>query len=445
MAVPPSPPGPEPLPPGAGDVPYDVAYDVVVVGAGAAGLWAAGTCAARGRRTLLLEKNRRPGVKILASGGGRCNVTTTLPPKGVRDAFGVEGGRFLAPALRALTPLDLRAELLRWGVPTHEAPLEKVFPDSQKARDVADALTRRAEAAGAAIRCGTAVVGIERRDGGFVVRTREGDVPAPRAIVAVGGESYPKTGTTGDGYAWMEALGLRLVRRVPALVPLVVDLPWVRALAGVHVQDARVVVVATADVGRVLAPGSGTVRRVLADRRRPLLFTHTGLSGPGPMDVSRWFEVLAPWHRPSLHVDFAPALSEDAVRAALLAAIAAGPAAPVSRALPAFLPERLAASLCGHAGVPPSRRAGETSKAERHALVQVVKRCEVPVAGTRGYDFAEVTAGGVALDEVDPGTMEVRRAPGLFLCGEILDLDGPIGGFNFQAAFSTAEVAGRHA
>jgi len=240
--------------------------------------------------------------------------------------------------------------------------------------------------------------------------------------------SYPKTGTTGDGYAWMTALGHEVVRCVPALAPLVVEEPWVRALAGVDVADARCVV--TRD------------GKALAERRRPLLFTHTGLSGPGPMDVSRWFERAAPWARPALHVDFLPARSEGDLRAHLDAAASSAPAQRAARALAAWLPARVADALGAVAGVPESLRGAETSKERRAALVSAAKRCPVAVAGTRGFDFAEVTSGGVALGEVDPVTMASRLVPGLFVAGEILDLDGPIGGFNFQAAFSTAETAG---
>jgi predicted Rossmann fold flavoprotein len=143
-----------------------------------------------------------------------------------------------------------------------------------------------------------------------------------------------------------------------------------------------------------------------------------------------------------LHVDLLPDRSEDGARGELLRAIDAAPAERVARAVPGAFPARLAESLCAHAGVDPGRRAGETSKAERHALVLAIKRLTLPVAGTRGFDFAEVTAGGVALDEVDPATMESRLVPGLFVVGEILDVDGPIGGFCFQAAFSTGETAG---
>jgi predicted Rossmann fold flavoprotein len=407
---------------------------VAVLGAGAAGLWAAGTAAARGRRVLLLEKNRRAGVKVLASGGGHCNVTTTLDVPAALDAFGRVQARFLEPSFRALPPRAVREALHALGVPTREEPLlEKVWPVSMRARDVADALERRARDAGAALVTSCAATSVVRAapGEGFVVRTLSGDVLVPRVLLTVGGRSYPRTGTTGDGYAWAEDLGHAVTRTVPALAPLVVEAPWVRALAGVSLW-ARL---------RVESEG-----RTLAERRRPLLFTHTGLSGPGPMDVSRWFELAPPWRRPSLALDLAPDVPEDAVRAALAAALAARPAARVADALreaaPA-LPARLAEALCAVAGADPAGRAGETSRAVRHALVLAVKRCALPVAGTRGFDFAEVTAGGVALPEVDPRTMASRVAPGLFVAGEVLDVDGPIGGFNFQAAFSTGEVAGR--
>jgi predicted Rossmann fold flavoprotein len=419
----------DPAPSGRGEAPLPPGpFDVVVVGAGAAGLWAAGTAASRGRRVLLLEKNRRTGVKILASGGGHCNVTSTLPVPPLLEAFRREGARFLAPSVRALPPLEVRRALEGLGVPTCEGPLEKVWPVSGRARDVADALLARARAAGAVVAGGAAAIDLRREGGGFVVRTRRGDVAAPRVVLTTGGRSYPKTGTTGDGYAWLEALGHTIVRPVPALVPLVVEVEWVRALAGISIE------------ARTFVTLDG---RTVAERTRPLLFTHTGLSGPGPMDVSRWFEVEPPWHRPVLHLDLLPARAEDAVRADLLQAVAARPGERVARALPGDLPARLAESVCAAAGVAPERRAAETSKAERHALVGALKRLVLPVAGTRGFDFAEVTAGGVALDEVDPATLASRRVEGLHVAGEILDVDGPIGGFNFQAAFSTGDAAGR--
>ena len=404
------------------------AYDVVVLGAGAAGLWAAATAAARGRRVLLLEKNRRVGVKVLASGGGHCNLTTTLGVPALLDAFGREGGRFLASAVRALPPTAVRAAFEAWGVPTKEGALEKVWPVSMRARDVVDALVRRAQAAGVETRTDAAVVDLVREGTGWRVRTASGDVLAPRVVVTVGGRSYPKTGTTGDGYPWMGALGHTITPCVPALVPLVVETPWVRALTGIAEQEARIWV--------------EHAGRTLVERRRPFLFTHTGLSGPGPMDVSRWFEWPLPGPRPTLHLDLAPAVPEDEIRSRLQAAIAARPAERVARAMPVDLPARLLESLCLAAGLAPDRRAGETSKAERHALVLALKRLTLPVAGTRGFDHAEVTAGGVALPEVDPRTMASRVAPGLHLAGEILDVDGPIGGFNFQSAFSTGEAAG---
>ncbi len=410
--------------------PLPARVEVVVLGAGAAGLWAAATAAARGRSVLLLEKNRRVGVKILASGGGHCNLTTTLSVPALLPAFGPEGARFLAPSVRRLPPLALRAVFDGLGVPTREAEYEKVWPVSNRARDVVDALVRRALAAGVVVRTQTPCLELVRAADGFLVRTPAGDVGCARVVVTVGGASYPRTGTTGDGYPWLAALGHTIVAPVPALAPLVVDVPWVRALAGIAEAEALV---------RVTAGG-----RTIAERRRPVLFTHTGLSGPGPMDVSRWFERPPPAGAPSLHVDFLPDADEATLRANVDAAIAKAPADRLARVLPVALPARLLASLAAAAGVDLERRAGETPRAARHALVRGCKDVVLPVAGTRGFDFAEVTAGGVALPEVDPGTMESRLVKGLYLAGEILDVDGPIGGFNFQAAFSTGESAGLH-
>jgi len=415
---------------------------VVVVGAGAAGLWAAARVA-RTRpdaRVLLLEKTARTGTKVLASGGTRCNLTTTLDARAAGELFGPAGARFLAPSLRTLGPEDVRAHFAALGVPTVEAPLEKVFPKSGRARDVRDALEHEARAAGVELMCDAGVLELEPRDerarpgsGGWRLALASGqDIDAARVILCPGGKSYARTGTTGDGYAWLERLGLPLVAPVPALVPLASSAAWVTALAGVSVQDAE---------ARLLDER----RRVLGRRRRPVLFTHQGLSGPAAMDLSVHVARGAPGARFTLELDLVPDLEREALRARLIEAAGRKGAPGLVRALDLPLARRIVLAALRQADYAEEPRANTLDKAGRHRIVEALKGLAVPIDKTLGFDQAEVTAGGLALTHVAPGTMRVRGYENLWACGELLDLQGPIGGLNFLAAFATAETAGRDA
>ena len=427
-------------------------YDVAVLGAGAAGLVAAFRAAERGRRVLLVEKNRRPGVKILMSGGTRCNVTNArglkdrsvvsgpidpaFDPKQARgsrsiaDAFG-EGGRFLGPSLRALGVEATVALFEAEGVATKVEGNGKVFPVSDRAVDVLDALVRRLDRSGATLRTDCPASGVvpdpEDPDG-FVVPLPDGPVRARRVIVAVGGRSYPGCGTTGDGYEIARGFGHAIVDPRPALVPLTVDADWVRELKGITLADA---------VARVLEPG----RPMLSRRREAVLFAHFGLTGPAILDVSR---PVARRDDPSglaIELDLAPDDRPEALDARLQAEARSGRRL-VSNLLPATLPKRLSHALLRQVGIPEDRVGPELGREERRRLVAALKGLRLPISGTLGFAKAEVTSGGVALDEVDPSTLESRIRPGLHFVGEVLDLDGLIGGYNFQAAWSTGWLAG---
>ena len=405
----------------------DVSWEVVVVGAGAAGLLAAVRAAERGRRTLLVEKNRKPGVKILMSGGTRCNLTHATDNRGIVEAFGPPG-RFLHSALAALGVEETIELFESEGVATKVEETGKVFPVSNRAVDVLDALLRRLQRSGAVLALDEPVLELSRTPTGFMLATPRRVIEVPRVILTVGGQSYPGSGTTGDGYGFAARLGHTVIPPRPALVPLTVAAGWVAELRGITIPD----------VGLRVLEGE----RCLTARRGSMLFAHFGLSGPAVLDVSRVVSLHASPASLILEVDFLPALAEAALDEFLRTeAIGAGKK-QLAGILAAYLPRRLGEALLHLEGWPADRRATGLSRADRARLVQAVKRTRLPVTGTLGFKKAEVTTGGIALDEVDSRTMQSKRVPGLFIAGEVLDLDGPIGGYNFQAAFSTGWLAG---
>lgn len=416
--------------------------DVVVLGAGAAGLLAAARCAERGRRTVLLEKNRKPGVKILISGGTRCNVTHDADREGVMEAFG-RNGRFLRTALTAFGPDDLVRLLNAEGVATKVESTGKVFPVSDRALDVQQALLRRLGRSGCDLRLGAPAVEVERGSRGFRVRAADGEFLAEKLILATGGRSYPGCGTVGDGYAWLERLGHSVVPTRPALVPIASDAGWVHALRGLALADVlvRVVPRSLLEQNDDWAREALFRRRRLDERRGDLLFTHFGLSGPAVLDVSRTVTAHAEPRDLAVAIDLAPDRGVEAVDEDLRSAFLEHGGRSASRILAEWIPQRLAETVLRLCGLDPKLRAAEASRPARRKLAAAMKTLSVPVTGTLGFAKAEVTAGGAALSEIDPRSMESKIAPGLFVVGEILDLDGWIGGYNFQSAFSTGWLA----
>ncbi|MDX1946060.1 MAG: NAD(P)/FAD-dependent oxidoreductase [Pirellulaceae bacterium] len=415
-------------------------HDVLVLGAGAAGLLAATIAAERGRRVLLVEKNPRPGVKILMSGGTRCNLTQATDKAGIVRAYGSQGN-FLHSALAALGPADLVKLIEDEGVPTKVEETGKIFPVSNRATDVLEALLARFRRGGAELALGEPVSRIERTaapEAGFRVVTSHRELAAPSVIVTVGGMSYPGSGTTGDGYAWARDLGHTIAPPRPALVPLTTSEPWVRGLSGITIPDVAI----------RLWPSSTpapTKIKPLDERRGSLLFTHFGLSGPVILDISRGVTALADPNQAELACDFLPDLAEPALDDELRQAAARDGKRHIAGILAERLPRRLIEALLQNLGLASDLRGAELAKAARHRIVRAIKATPIPITGTRGFAKAEVTAGGVALGEVDSRTMQSKLVPGLYFAGEVLDLDGPIGGYNFQAAFSTGMLAGKHA
>ena len=410
------------------------ARTVVVIGAGAAGLFAAAEAALRGAEVHLLEKNGKTGVKILMSGGTRCNVTQNTDARGIVAAFG-RAGRFLQKSVGAFGPPDVIDLFAQLGVPTKVESTGKVFPTSDRALHVRDALERRARNAGVRIHLRQAVHGVVRDPEGWRVATEAGTIRCDRVIVTAGGKSWPGCGTTGDAYQWLSELGHTIVRPRPALVPLVGGYDWTHALSGLTLEDCQASVF-DREAWQNRPPRK---RKPLVTRRSSWLFTHFGFSGPAAMDVSGTITDAEAFDRTKLVVDLLPDCSTETLQAELTDRSGGGRKSVVT-VLNRLMPSRLAEALVSHCGA--DSTIAELPRQTQHALVASIKTCEFPISGTRGFAKAEVTAGGVSLREVDPRTMESRTAPGLFIAGEVLDVDGWIGGYNFQAAFSTGRAAG---
>ena len=400
---------------------------VAVIGAGAAGTMAAIFAASAGAETLLLERTRDGGRKILISGGGRCNI---LPAR-------VDERRFVTDS----SPNTLRKILRSWPLAEQVAFFErelalplveeeesaKLFPASQRARDVRDGLLAHAARRGARFLPATLVTGLAPAGAGWTVELASGPALSVDAVVvATGGLSVPNTGSDGRGLAILSALGHTIHRTYAALTPVVSDPAPFGELAGVSLP----VTLTAADGSRSASATGG------------FLFTHRGYSGPAVLDASHVVvrsraegdgdaRLLVRWTRLDAS-GWEAALRPQGTRT-------------VAGALRRELPERLADALAGVAGVPQSRPLAQLRRDERARLIEVLVRGELPWTGDEGYRKAEVTGGGVSLAEVDPRTMESRRRPGLYLCGEVLDAFGPIGGYNFLWAWATGRAAGRAA
>ena len=421
-------------------MPHNQTWDVIIIGGGAAGLMAAASAAQLGKTTLLLEKNRKFGVKILMSGGTRCNITHNTDVRGIVSAFG-RNGKFLHSALSVFSPLDCVELFNSLGVETKVESTGKVFPVSNKAIDVRDALVRYAKDSGAKLLNVTGLQKLESDE--FAVEVDSNRIKCRSVIVTTGGLSFPGCGTTGDGYPWAESFGHSIVDTVPALTPLLSRCEWANDLKGVTIDPTHV------EVWEPPVQGQKKKKsKPIASTSGSFLFTHFGFSGPASMDVSRSVAGHATKNKLRLKCDFLPSEKMGSVEQQLVAEKKSAGGRTVLRVVserfPQF-PKRLVEQLLSQANVELDRRFAELSSQNLTDIARQLKELTFPISGTLGYEKAEVTAGGVKLSEVNSSTMESKLVPNLFFAGEILDLDGPIGGFNFQSAWSTGWVAGQSA
>jgi predicted Rossmann fold flavoprotein len=390
-------------------------YDVVVLGAGAAGLMCAAVAAQRRRRVALLDHNAQPGRKILISGGGRCNFTNIHCAP---DRFLSENPHFAKSALALYTPQHFLELVNRYAVPWHEKTLGQLFCD-HSSRAILDLLLAECQRSRVDLVLNARDIRVERSAGSYSISCAAGEFTSEALVVATGGLSIPKLGATGLAYDLARQFGLRIVEPRPALVPLVLggdESSWT-ALAGVSTD--------------VLAwTGTRHGGRPLPRFHEKLLFTHRGLSGPAILQASSYWRPGDP-----LHIDFAPGTSTPLL-ASLMQPRARRDKAAFRQALRTALPQRLAQQIADIAA--PARWSNGALEASELQL----RDWQFHPAGTEGFEKAEVTAGGISTADLNARSMEARAIPGLFFIGEAVDVTGHLGGFNFQWAWASAVAAG---
>ena len=432
--------------------------DVIVIGGGAAGLMAGITAARQGASVVVLERMKEPGKKMMITGKGRCNITNSCPMEEfIPNLPG--NGKFLFSALQQFTNDDLLRFFQEQGLETVTERGGRVFPATGKAKDVIAVLRSALQKAGGRLVTGAQATGFTVKPGqvtGIRYRTVENDgrrdgqdfrsqtkgkmkmgpehtLDAGAVIVCTGGASYPGTGSDGNFVPVLEMLGLSIEPLLPALVPLQPEEGFTEELEGLQLKNVEASVLADS--------------KVVAKEFGELQFIRGGIAGPICLTMSRKVARLQHYNQPELElsIDLKPALSDEKLEARLIRDFQEFSKLRLAEVVRKLLPQPLVEPVLDTAFLDGKKQVSQVSKEERLALVQAVKHFTIPLMGTRPLAEAIVTAGGVALKEIDPKTMKSKRIAGLFFAGEVMDVDGYTGGFNLQAAFSSGYVAGLHA
>lgn len=401
--------------------------DVVVIGGGAAGSMCALTAAQRGLSVVLLEPNKMLGKKLRITGKGRCNVTNNCDIKTVLANIPGDG-RFLYSALNRFEPRDTMALFESLGVPLKTERGNRVFPVSDRSHDIANALERAYAHAGGRV-LHAAATDILTRDGAVsAVVTTEGTIDCDAAVVCTGGMSYPLTGSTGDGYRFAQQFGHTITPLRASLVPLESNDPWCAEMQGFSLRNVTLTVYDEHN------------KQVYSDLGE-MLFTHFGVSGPLVLSASAHMRDFSQ-HSYRLSIDLKPALDQQKLDSRILRDIGENPNRDMANILSGLVHRSMVPVLLRRLALPEGEKANSLTKEQRRALVQELKHFTVSLTGPRPVTEAIVTAGGVKVGDVVPGTMASKLAEGLYFAGEILDVDAYTGGFNLQIAWATGYLAG---
>ena len=402
---------------------------VVVIGGGAAGMMAALSARQAGASVTLLEPNEKLGRKLYITGKGRCNLTNNTTPEGVLNNV-PRNGRFLYSAVTKFPPGAVMEYFEKLGVPLKTERGGRVFPCSDKAADVIDALFFALKKEKVTI-CRARAMGLEMTDGRVTgVKLEDGVLPAGAVILATGGVSYPGTGSTGDGYRFAREAGHKIVEPRASLVPLVEDGDTCARMQGLSLKNVTLTV-------------KNQKKKVVFQEQGEMLFTHFGLSGPLVLSASAHGD----WSkdRYTAIIDLKPALDEAKLEARILRDVSEAPNKAFHNFLEGLAPRLMIPVLCEKADIPPDMPVNTMTKGQRRRLMETMKHFTIPLAGTRPVKEAIITAGGVKTGEIDPGTMMSKKTRGLFLAGEVIDVDAYTGGFNLQIAWCTGRAAGESA
>ncbi|MRR16741.1 MAG: NAD(P)/FAD-dependent oxidoreductase [Deltaproteobacteria bacterium] len=430
--------------------------DVIVIGGGAAGLMAAGSAARRGIRVLLLEKNDRLGKKILVSGKTRCNVTNAADLQSFLGMYG-PNGRFLHSAFSRFFRPELLAFFEQHGLFTKVERGGRIFPVSDDARDVVCVFQKYlAENKVRTIFNSRVIAVVPDKNGRFTVQTQDGHYQTPCVIIATGGASWPGTGSTGDGYAISAAFGHRIVPPKPALVPLIVrEQRLAQSMQGVSLRNIRAAAFQgeASAIDSSLMPGLDYGRGekkiprwpMIESRFGEMLFTHFGLGGPIILLMSLAIGEALEKGPVAVLIDLKPALTKDQLRKRLQSDLNKFSKRRIVGIMKEYLPAKMMGPVIALSGIDEKKQAHQINAAEREKIIDLLKALRFNIKSPLPLARAIVTAGGVALDEIDPRTMASKKQVGLYFCGELMDIDADTGGYNLQAAFSTGFIAGESA